>query len=262
VTVLKPRFRKILAKAASTWTSLGVAGTAAVAAAALGSWPILAIGGAAYAALVAWDASSPDFWKKALGAAGPESAKLPAPAAVKDPAMRRAVEGILAARTELARVLAETPDDVKANLAIAISQLAELERHASLLVARGSDLGSYLATCDAARVRGDIEELEGRMRASRDPEARAQYQAAKTARAEQLQAFGDIENASDRIRAQLSTVVATLEGLAPKIVRMRALDAQAMAELSGSVSDELTRMNGEIKVFEEALSSLAEVARS
>jgi hypothetical protein len=262
VTVEKPRFRKVLAKAASTWTSLGVAGTAAVAAAALGSWPILAIGGAAYAALVAWDASSPDFWKNALGSAGPESAKLPDPAKVKDPAMRHAVEGILAARSEIARVLGETPDDVKANLAVAISQLAELERHAALLVARGADLGTYLVTCDAGRVRKEIEELGARIGAARDPEARAQYQTARATRTEQLQTIEDIENANDRIRAQLSTVVATLEGLAPKIVRMRALDAQAMDELSGSVSDELARMNGEIKVFEEALSSLAEVARS
>lgn len=47
----RPGFKKVMAKAAATWTSLGVAGTALVAAAALGSWPILAIGGAAYAAL-------------------------------------------------------------------------------------------------------------------------------------------------------------------------------------------------------------------
>src|SRR5262249_59259470 len=63
----KPKFRKVFAKAASTWTSLGVARAAALAAAALGSWPILAIGGAAYAALVGWDLSNPEFWKKALG---------------------------------------------------------------------------------------------------------------------------------------------------------------------------------------------------
>lgn len=262
MTPAKPRFSKVLARAASTWTSLGVVGTAVVAAAALGSWPLLAIGGAAYAALVAWDVASPDFWKKALGGAGPESATLPDPARVKDPSLRAAVESIFAARAELARVLAETPDDVKANLALAIGQLAELERHAALLVARGEDLGAYLATCDAPRIQKEIAELDGRVRAARDPEARAQYQTARAARTEQLQAVEDIENANDRIRAQLSTVVATLEGLAPKIVRMRALDAQAMDELSGSVNDELVRMNGEIKVFEETLSSLAEVVRS
>src|SRR5262249_21748771 len=104
VTLEKPKFRKVFAKAASTWTSLGVAGTALVAAAALGSWPILAIGGAAYAALVAWDMSSPDFWKKALGGVGPEAARLPAPGKVQDPALRKAGEGILAARPHVAPV--------------------------------------------------------------------------------------------------------------------------------------------------------------
>ena len=74
----KPKFRKILAKAASTWTSLGVVGAAVVTAAALGSWPILAVGGAAYAALVGWDLASPEFWKKALRGESPLPASSPA----------------------------------------------------------------------------------------------------------------------------------------------------------------------------------------
>jgi hypothetical protein len=255
----RPKFSKVLGKAASTWTSLGVAGTALVAAAALGSWPILAIGGAAYAALVAWDLSSPDFWKKALGGVGPEAARLPAPAKLRDPALRKAVTGILGARAEVARVLAETPDDIKANLAGAIGQLAELERHAALLVQRGEGLFGYLATVDVAAARSELATVEARIQGARDAEARAQYQTAKTARIEQLQAIQDLDDAMDRVRAQLSTLVATLEGLAPKIVRMRALDAQAMDELSGSVTDELSHMNSEIRVFEETLKSLAEV---
>src|SRR5262249_6351471 len=156
------------AKAASTWTSLGVAGTALVAAAALGSWPILAIGGAAYAALVAWDLSSPDFWKKALGGGGPEAARLPAPGQGQDPALGTAVEGILSARTEVAKVLAETPDDIKANLAGAVGQLAELERHAARLVERGEGLAKYLAGCDVDAARKDLADIDGRIRAARD----------------------------------------------------------------------------------------------
>jgi hypothetical protein len=260
VTDAKPKFSKVLGKAASSWTSIGVAGTALVTAAALGSWPILAIGGAAYAALVSWDLASPDFWKKALGGAAPDAARLPAPAKVRDPALRRAVEGLLAGRAELGRVLAETPDDIKANLAGATAQIAELERHAAMLVARGEGLARYLATVDAAAARRELADVEAHIAAARDGAARAQYQTARTARVEQLQALGDVDAAMDRIRAQLSTIVATVEGLAPKIVRMRALDAQAMDELSGSVTEELAHMNNEVRVFEETLKSLAEVS--
>lgn len=254
----KPRFSKVFAKAASTWTSLGVVGTAAVAAAALGSWPILAIGGAAYAALVGWDLSNPDFWKKALGGRS-EPAALPDPKKLTDAELARAVEAIVTARGEVARVLKETPPDIQANLAGATAQLGELERHAAGLAMRGEALCAYLKSIDAAAVRAEVADLERRAKGARDPEARTQYETALAARREQLGALDDIDNALDRVRAQLANVAAAYAGLPPKMVRMRALDAQALDELSGSVSEELAHMNGEIRVFEETLKSLAEV---
>jgi hypothetical protein len=255
----RPGFRKVVAKAASTWTSLGVAGSALVAAAALGSWPILAIGGVAYAALVGWDLANPDFWKRALGQGAPEAAKLPDPAHIADAELATAVRKVLQARGELGRVLGETPADIQANLAGAIVQIAELERHVGLLVARGVDLGKYLATVDAQALKAEVVALDAKVKAARDPEARAQYEAARRTRQEQVRTILDIDAAKDRVQAQLATIVATLEALPAQIVRMRALDAQAMDELSGSVKDELAHMNGEVRVFEETLRSLAEV---
>jgi len=255
----RPGFKKVVAKAASTWTSLGVAGTALVAAAALGSWPILAIGGAAYAALVGWDIANPDFWKKALGEAAPEAASLPDPARIADPELAESVRCVLRARGELAKVLAETSPEIQSNLAGAIVQVAELEKHVGLLVARGLDLGKYLASVDKRKLTAEVAALDGKIRAARDAEARSQYDAARKTRQGQVQAIADIEAAKDRVQAQLASIVATLETLPAQIVRMRALDAQAMDELSGSVKDELARMNGEVRVFEETLRSLAEV---
>jgi len=256
----RPGFGKVFAKAASTWTSLGVAGSALVAAAALGSWPILAVGGVAYAALVGWDLANPDFWKRALGGVGPETAKLPDPDKLADKDLADAVRGILGARAAIGKVLGETPPDIQANLAGAIAQVAELERHAALLVARAADLSKYLGTVNPAAVRAELTAVESRLVQSRDAAARAQYEEAKRARQEQLRALADIDTARDRTTAQLATIVATLEALPPKIVRMRALDAQAMDELSGNVKEELAHMNSEVRVFEETLRSLAEVS--
>lgn len=255
----KPRFSKVFAKAATTWPSLGVAGVAAVAAAALASWPILAVGGAAYGALVAWDLASPDFWKRALGEAAAESQKLPDPAKCSDPQLAAGVKGILAARGEIAKVLADTPDSVKAELSGAVAQIVELERHASRLVERGEDLYRYLGKRNSAEVRPQIEDLRRRIAGARDAEARTQYESALHTREEQLRALEDLEDSRERIGAQLLTIVAGLEGLPAKIVRMRTLDAQALDELSGNVNEELSRMNGEMKVFEETLAGLKEV---
>jgi hypothetical protein len=74
---------KVLGKAATSVVNLGVAGASAAGALALHSWPILALGGAAYAALVAWDMVTPEFWRKALGSKTPT--KLPQPEGLQDP---------------------------------------------------------------------------------------------------------------------------------------------------------------------------------
>ena len=44
-----------IGRAATGWLNLGVAGAAAVGAAALQSWPVAVLGGVTYVALVAWD---------------------------------------------------------------------------------------------------------------------------------------------------------------------------------------------------------------
>jgi hypothetical protein len=255
----KPGFGKVFAKAASSWTSLGVAGSALVAGAALMSWPLVAIGGVAYAALVGWDLANPDFWKRALGEGAPEGVAFPNPDALGDADLAQTVRALLAARAELARVLVDTPADLQGNLAGALVQVTELERQAALLVKRGGDLGRYLGTVKVAQLKADLTALETRLRGARDAEARTQYEAARAAKQEQMRAVVDIDAAHDRVQAQLATIVATLEALPAKIIRMRALDAQAVDELSGNVKDELAHLNGEVRVFEETLRTLAEV---
>jgi hypothetical protein len=255
----RPKIGKALAQSASSLTNLGVLGAAAVAAAALVAWPILAIGGAAYGAMVAWDVANPDFWKKTFGPGGPATAKLPDPEKVKDPALRQAVEAILAARGEIAKTLTETPQEIQASLAGALLQIAELERHAATVVTRGEDLAAYLAKFDKAKLAAEIDQLDRKLRATPDKEAREQWAEARRVRGEQQQTLAELADTRERIAAKLAVIVATLEGLPSSIVKLRALDAQAMDQLSGDVKEELARMNGEIQVFEATLRSLAEV---
>ncbi len=73
--------------------------------------------------------------------------------------------------------------------------------------------------------------------------------------------MADLVAAKERIGASLLSIAATMEALPGKIVRMRALDAQAMDQLTGDVKDELDRMNVEIQSFEETLTTLGDAAR-
>ena len=252
-----PSSKNRIVKATTSIPGLIVAGSAAVGAVALHSLPIALLGGVAYGALVAWDlvAGKKDEPSSAAG----DAPKLEDPTEYQDPATQAAVRSIHAAKLEIARALSETPPDVQANLALALTTISELEERAAKLAARSDDLARYLSTTDPRVVQQDVERLARTAQQTRDPEARAQYEHAHAARKELMQTLSDLVAARERIHATMLSIAATLEGLPAKIVRMRALDAQAMDQLTGDVKEELDRMNGEIRTFEETLKSLGEV---
>jgi hypothetical protein len=255
----RPNPAKRIAQAATGVVNLVVVGTAAVGAAALHSWAILALGGAAYGALVAWDLVGGRKGAAPGAAEPPQAMRLKDPSDYKDPSTQAAVRAIVAARLEIDKVLTNTPADVQGHLALALLSVDELEERAAKLAQRGEDLASYLRTTDPRVVQQDVHVLSQRVAATTDPEARAQYESAHQARREHLQTLHDLVAARERIHASMLSIAATLEGLPAKIVRMRALDARAMDKLTGDVKDELDRMNGEIRTFEETLKSLGEV---
>src|SRR5262249_3075289 len=144
---------KVLGRAARGPLNLGVLGGAVVGAIALASWPIAALGGAAYLALVASDVSSAEFRRRVL--LGRARAKLPAPGAIGDPGVRGAVVRIAAARADLDRAIKATPGRVQRNVTTAIAAIDELGGHVAKLALRADELAQHLATTDLAAARRD-----------------------------------------------------------------------------------------------------------
>lgn len=254
-----PPLSRVVSKSIFNPVNLAVAGSSAAAAFALHLWPLGAVGGVAYAALVAWDIFNPSFWKQALA---PEPTKMPDPKDLREPFARSAVEAMKAAQKELDHVLSTTSIEVKTHLAVVLSSLSELEERAIHFVIRIEDLSAWLGRTNPEPVRAEMRRLADKVQQTRDEQAKAQYKSALGAREEQLKAIEDIQNAKERAQANLSRLIATFEGMPAKIVRMRALDAQAMDELSGSLNDELGHINGEMRAFEETLSQLVEIAKA
>lgn len=246
----------VIRKSATAWVNMSVAGASLAGAAALHSWPILAVGAATYGAMVAWDFVSPDFRRRAL--AKSKSDELVDPNMYTDPQARAVVALIRKAHAALENVLDETPDELKANLVLARAAASELVDRGSALAGRLDELARYLATTDARAIRRDVENLTKRVAEASDPETRTQYDAARAARAEHLAAIVDLMAARERIGATLLSITATLESMPAKVVRLRTLDAQAADRLTGNVREELERMNVEIRSFEETLSTLLE----
>jgi hypothetical protein len=240
--------------------NLSVAGAAAVGAAALGSLPLLALGGAAYAALVAWDLSSPSFWRKVVAAdgAGAGRRELPRPREVFDAETRAALERVHGARASIAAAVAEAPGPLAESLASLLHTLDELDQRVGRLVARSDELSRYLARADELALHAEIGDLADRARRAPDAEARRHYEEARAAREEQLRTLADIAAARERLVANLTQIVATLEGVPARLMKMRALDAQAADDLSGDVGRELTEMNVGLQAFEETLRSLVQ----
>ncbi|NMO20879.1 hypothetical protein HPC49_36685 [Pyxidicoccus fallax] len=258
---LARHFPRVLARSVGGNLNLAVAGASMLGAAALQSWPVLALGGAAYAALVAWDLASPAFWREVLRGKteGQAAVRLPAPESLKDTRVRDAVRAMTTAREQLERTLKESPEAVRSHLGLALSSLHELEGRAARLAVRGEELARFLASADAASVREGIRQAAEQARAARDAEARAQYERALAAREEQLAALVDIDAARERVLANLARIAAAYQGLPARVMRLRALDAQATETMYGDLNEELGRMNGEIGAFEETLKSIHEV---
>ncbi|WP_394831893.1 hypothetical protein LVJ94_35790 [Pendulispora rubella] len=245
---MKPSSLRTVTKAATSALSLAVAGTATLGAVALHSWSVVALGGVAYATLVAWDLVS-----------GNDTKKKKDEITLRDPATRSAMQTLSTSRLQLDRVLQETSEDVKAHLALVLLSVDELEARATQLATRAEAIASYLLTTDVRIVEQGVRELEQRVRDTRDPEARAHYESAKKAREEHLATLVELTHVKERIFASLVTICATMDALPAKVVRMRALDSAAMDAMTGNLKDELSRMNDDMQSLEETLKSLTEV---
>jgi hypothetical protein len=252
----RPTYSKVIARAVLSPWNVSVAGASLVGAAAFGLWPVAALGGVAYAALVAWDLASPDFWRKTFQEqAGPsrERAGVPKPETLGDATLAALARSVVAAHAELEHVRGEAGKDVAMQVAAIEGSVAELEERAGVLLRLGDQLAAYLVRANPTTVEQELLRLRATLEHVRDPEARKQYEQTVAARNEQLTALADIRAAVERISANVSRIVATIEGLSARVVRMGALDAQATENLSVDVNTELENMNREIASFEQTL---------
>ena len=249
---------KVFGRAIAGKLNLSILGGAVIGAVALASWPIAALGGAAYAALVASDVSSAEFRKRVLfGRTAP--ARLPNPETLDDPQVRKAVERIALARAEVDQVVKATPARVQRHVTTALAAIDELEGHGAALALRADELSRYLASVDVMAAHDEADSLATRAKQTLDPAARANYEAAAHAARERVTALGDIATVRERTFAHLARIESAIKAVPSKLVRLRALDDQASDALTGDVGAELERMNIDLRAFEQTLESIVEV---
>ena len=244
-----------LVQAATGKVNLTALGMGAVGAASLHSWAVLALGGAAYVALAAWDLTTASFWKRVLEGPAPREA-LPELRDVKDAEVRASVARIQAAREAIDRALAEAPPEVSVQVRASLGGLEELDARAARLVELAEGLAQHLSGVNEGALVAEAAKLREKSDAASDAESRTLYLEASEARNEQIRALHDVRLARERLLANLSRIVGNLEGVPTRVVRMRVLDAETANGTSDDIGWEIGRINGELAALEQTLEVL------
>jgi hypothetical protein len=237
---------------------VGIAGVAGAAAAAIAlTNPLVAAaGGAVYVASVFVDALRRRRARAKRRRINEVIGGMPDLDDIRDPDTRATVAKMLAARENLQKVIDDTPSDILMQLQKTTDSLIQMDIYASTLVKRAEDTTAYLRSVNLPALVQEVKMLATKAAQAKDPEARASFDQAKNARMEQIRALKDLKANKERVDADLMRVVAVLGALPTKIVRLRALDAQAMEQLSGDITHDLTAMGEELKTSEQVIRQL------
>jgi hypothetical protein len=251
---LETPVRCVIKRAARDSTNLIVGGAALVAAPLFGWW-FLVLGIITYLALVGWRTTSPAFCARALAEAA-AMPPLPDPLELGDPHLQATVGAIRRARIEANRVLERAPREVGTHVRSLLPRLQTLEGCAARLIERGEELHHYLKTVDRGTIEAELRRLNDLAKRATADELRREYEGALAAREEQLAAFEEVIRARDAVRASLVRLVAAIEALPSRILRLRLLDAQAREDLTTELDYELSRMNEDLATSERSFRTL------
>lgn len=243
----------VVRHAAVNTVNLVVAGVAGVAAATLHSLPVLALGGLAYAAMVAWDSMNPAFQKKVRGDTHAAQVDLSKLLAHSDERARHFAEALVEGRAQRAKALDDVPAAAEQFIAGSMSQVPDLEAHAKLLIDRLVAVRDHLSHSSPADVRDELAALKTRAAQASDPEARDQLNAAASAKQSQLATLEDLQRTAERIEAHLTNILSVLEGVPAKLLHMRTLDDSNRDAFSSDIKGDLARLDAELSAFEETL---------
>jgi hypothetical protein len=232
---------------------LALGTTFTTAALVFGSWWLLLVGFMVCTAFTAVTLSRPKFWKNL---AQEEQRLRLAELDVKDPALQSLVTAFNSGRSEIDEALAETPDDVKLCLRLALSALDELEFCAARLVLRAQELTSCLQVVKRSSLTEEVQRLGELSHRSVDEETQRDCDTILCWQREQLQLIDEVALLRERTLASLLRTVVIVKGFPSRIVGLRILDAQAKDSLSSDLGRVWEQIRHELQSSEEILKGM------
>jgi hypothetical protein len=258
--------RKVAVASASSPVNLGVlgGGTLGTVALVLAGHPmlgimVLALGVLAYGALVGLDMFNPKFIRQAYEQSDPDAALRAASAAVMPEIMpgdiepdelRATYQAILSSHVQVHDAVGAGGGILQRSLTEAQERCVYLVREAGQMARRGNALHRYLTRERPRSIEAEAERLAAQARSTRDQAAAQSFHQAAQAKRQQLETYLQIEGLYDRIKAQLSVIQTSLDGVHARVVKLNATDPEKAATVGASLSDHLGALQTDMQVLE------------
>jgi hypothetical protein len=259
--------RKVAIASASSPVNLGVlgAGTLGTVGLVLAGHPmlgimVLALGVLAYGALVGLDMFNPKFIRRVYEHGDPDAALRAglvegaapeiSPDEIDPDELRATYQAILASYVQVHDAVGAGGGILQRSLTEAHERCSYLVREAGQMARRGNALHRYLTRERPRSIEAEAARLEGQARATRDQAAAQGFHQAAQAKHQQLETYMQIEGLYDRIKAQLSVIQTSLDGVHARVVKLNATDPEKAATLGASLSDHLGALQTDMQVLE------------
>jgi hypothetical protein len=225
--------------------ALGVATSAGLLVAGLAPVAVL-VGGlsmATYGAMVLFDAASPPPAPPPRGPDRAEIASLRLRKALVD--VDRAAARVVATLDGHDGAIGPSLVEVRADCDALVEQATELAR-------RGDAAHRALTATDPAELERDAQARLAAARATADSEAARAHRQAAEARRRQLEHWTELRRTHDRVEAELGSVVATLDELQVRLVRLTLQDPALAVRDGADASREMKALRERVGILERS----------
>lgn len=185
--------------------------------------------------------------------AGRAAAQLPRPAKEAPPARDPAQERIAAVCDKLRTELRASPQYVSEFLGASDATIDSLRRTCEDLLARERALRAEAGSEAIARLDEEKAALQARIASQADDAIRRSLEGAVAAIDEQRRQRELLRLSADRLQAEQTRLIYTLEGLASQFVRLRSAGDQAGRAPARELEQSVTDLRGEIDAIADAL---------
>lgn len=184
-----------------------------------------------------------------LGHKAQERRNAPMPPVLpKDPReerLDRACDGLLAA-------LRDSPQTLAAVFNGSEKVVTLLQSSARDLLRRERTLRELVRPEEEGRLRAERDALAQRVAQATDEVARSRFEAALVAVDEQIAKRRDVARNADRLEAEHTRLIATLEGLLVNVVRLRSADATSAHVAGAGLQESLDALRSEVDALADA----------